>query len=375
MNFGFSEEQEHLRREARKWIDEHCPLREVRQIAETPLGHSPELWKQLGELGWLGLTVDEGHGGSGLDWEDLVVLLEETGRTLFPSPLLSTTLAARALSRWGTPAQQQRWLPNLANGSCIGTLALFDESDRLTPGAIQTSASQQGENLVLLGDKTHVPDACAADLLVVAYRTRAGAQDLGLALVEANAEGLSLTPRSSLDGTRRLADVQLQNLSVKPENQLELPSDGWAAIQDLIDCGALGVAAEAIGTAEGAMAMTVQYAKDRVQFGSPIGHFQGVKHPLAEMYMEIESLKSLVYYGAWTIRSRPEETASAAAQAKAFAAEVLTRIGVGCIQLHGAIGYTLEHDVQLYLKRSKWVRPMYGDENHHYERISVMGNA
>ena len=127
MNFGFSEEQDHLRREARKWIDERCPVSEVRRLAETPLGHSPELWKQLGELGWLGLTVAEEHGGSGLEWEDLVVLLEETGRTLFPSPLLSSTLAARAVSRWGTGAQQERWLPSLANGSSIGTIALFDE--------------------------------------------------------------------------------------------------------------------------------------------------------------------------------------------------------------------------------------------------------
>ncbi|MFP8873777.1 MAG: acyl-CoA dehydrogenase family protein [Myxococcota bacterium] len=375
MNFGFSEEQDHLRREARKWIDERCPVSEVRRLAETPLGHSPELWKQLGELGWLGLTVAEEHGGSGLEWEDLVVLLEETGRTLFPSPLLSSTLAARAVSRWGTGAQQERWLPSLANGSSIGTVALFDESDRLTPEAIQTQAIRRGDDVLLRGDKTHVPDAGAADLLVIAYRSDTNPRDIGLALIETAAAGLEISARPSLDATHRLADVQLQEVVLPPENQLAVPGDGWTAIRDLIDCGALGVAAEAIGVAEGALALTVQYAKDRVQFGSPIGHFQGVKHPLAEMYMDIESLKSLVYYAAWTVRARPDETPLAAAQAKAFAAETLTRIGVGSIQLHGAIGYTLEHDIQLYLKRSKWVRPMYGDENHHYERICAMGSS
>ena len=152
-----------------------------------------------------------------------------------------------------------------------------------------------------------------------------------------------------------------------------LLAEGGSGVQPILQLGALATAAEIVGAAEGALALTVQYAKDREQFQQPIGHFQGVKHPLAELYMEIETLKSLVYYAAWALDNHDDGVALAISQAKAYASEVITHVGVTGIQLHGAVGYTLEYDIQLYLKRSKWARPMFGDEIHHYERAATLG--
>ncbi len=373
MNFGLTEEQELLRREVRKFLDEQCPMTEVRRTMETPEGYSPELWKQLGELGWLGLVIPERYGGAGGDWIDLVVLLEETGRSLFPSPLISTTLAAAAILEAGSEAQKERWLPGLADGSRIGTLAVIEESDSLSPGQIRLSGKRQGEDFVLRGNKSFVPDAGAANLLVVAFRTGDADEELGLAVIDGDAQGVSRQTRPSIDATKRVGDLVLEDVRVGPDALLGEPGAAWPALSRLLDCGAIAVTAEMIGSAEGAHALTVQYAKDRIQFGHPIGHFQGVKHPLAEDYVHIESFKSLLYYATWALEAKPEELSLATSRAKAYAAKAFTQVGIDGIQLHGAVGYTLEFDIQLYLKRSKWARPAFGDAEYHYDRVASLG--
>ena len=373
MNFGLTEEQELLRREVRKFLDEQCPMTEVRRTMETPEGYSPELWKQLGELGWLGLVIPERYGGAGGDWIDLVVLLEETGRSLFPSPLISTTLAAAAILEAGSEAQKERWLPGLADGSRIGTLAVIEESDSLSPGQIRLSGKRQGEDFVLRGNKSFVPDAGAANLLVVAFRTGDADEELGLAVIDGDAQGVSRQTRPSIDATKRVGDLVLEDVRVGPDALLGEPGAAWPALSRLLDCGAIAVTAEMIGSAEGAHALTVQYAKDRIQFGHPIGHFQGVKHPLAEDYVHIESFKSLLYYATWALKAKPEELSLATSRAKAYAAKAFTQVGIDGIQLHGAVGYTLEFDIQLYLKRSKWARPAFGDAEYHYDRVASLG--
>jgi len=171
MNFGFTEEQELLRAEVRKFLDQNCPLEEVRKHSETPEGFARDFWKRMAELGWVGLTLPEAHGGVGLGWEDLVVVLEETGRTLFPSPLIATVLAGNAIARNGSAAQQKRWLPRLADGSSIGTVALLEASDSQDPAAIAMRGLADGDGFVLDGEKLFVLDAAAADLFVVAFRT------------------------------------------------------------------------------------------------------------------------------------------------------------------------------------------------------------
>ncbi len=374
MNFGFTEEQELLRQEVRKFLDGQCSLDEVRRISETPSGYSSDHWKQLAELGWLGLVIPEGYGGAGLGWEELVVLLEETGRTLFPAPLVSTTLAASAILDLGDETQKERWLPRIADGSCIGTLAWIEAGERWGPEGIQLRGDADGGDFVLQGEKHFVPDGAQADVAIVAFRTGgSGDSQLGLALVDLTASGVSVEDVRTLDRTKRLATLKLDGVRVGPESILGGTSGMTGAIERLLDRGAIAITAEMIGSSEAAHALTVQYAKDRVQFGSPIGRFQGVKHPLAEGYVDIESMKSLLYHSAWALDASPEEVPQSASKAKGLASEAFTRIGVTGIQLHGAVGYTEEYDIQLYLKRSKWARPMYGDEDYHYDRVATLG--
>ena len=279
MDFGFSDEQELLRGEARKLLDEACPLSEVRALQETPAGHSPELWKQLGELGWLGLIVPEAHGGAALGWLDLIVLLEETGRSLFPGPLVSNTLAAATLCDAANDEQQAQWLPGLADGSRTGTVALLDEREAFWPDAIRLRGQRDGDGWRLSGEKRFVTDPTAADLFVVAFRTGDSAEALALGVIEEGAPGLSAQSFPTLDATRRLGNLELSDVRIADDAVLGAPGEAWPAIERLLDRGATAIAAEMLGAAQAALDLTVQYAKDRVQFGSPIGRFQGVKHP------------------------------------------------------------------------------------------------
>ena len=379
MDFGFSEEQDLLRAEVRRLLDARCPLAQVRVLVESEAGYSAELWAELAELGWLGLTIPEQYGGAGLGWVDFVVLLEETGRSLFPSPLISTTLAAAAIQDAGSEEQKARWLPSLADGSRIGTLALLEASDVLTASGIALLGKPDGDAYVLSGAKSFVADAGAANLFVVAFRTGGGAEDLALAVVDGGAAGVSAKSFRTLDPTKRTGTLTLANTRV-PKSALLHGADGdgatgrgWPAIARLLDRGAIATTGEIIGAAEAALALTVQYAKDRIQFGHPIGRYQGVKHPLAEMYVDIESTKSLLYYAAWALDESPGEVPRAASLAKAYASDAFARIGIDGVQLHGAVGYTAEYDIQLYLKRSKWARPTFGDSDFHYERVASLG--
>jgi len=373
MNFGFTEEQELLRAEVRKLLDARCPLEQVRKLMATDRGYSVELWGSLAELGWLGLTIPEDFGGAGLGWVDFIVLLEETGRSLFPSPLVSTTLAAAAILDSGTDEQKARWLPGIADGSRIGTLALLEASDVLAPAGIALLGKPDGDAFALTGTKSFVADAGAANLFVVAFRTGPRGEDLALGVVDGGAPGVTARSQPVMDQTKRVGTLVLENARVPKSALLGAPGRAWPAIERLFDRGAIATTGEMIGAAEGALALTVQYAKDRIQFGNPIGKYQGVKHPLAEMYVDIESTKSLLYYAAWALDESPGDVPRSASLAKAYASDAFARIGIDGVQLHGAVGYTAEYDIQLYLKRSKWARPTFGDSDHHYERVATLG--
>lgn len=368
MNFGFSEEQDFLREAVRKFVDDRCPISEVRRLMKTRDAHSPGLWQSLAEQGSLGLLIPEEHGGAGLSWVDFVVLLEETGRTLMPSPLVSTALATVAIREAGSAAQQRTWLPRFASGEAIGTIAVLEESDRQGADAVSLAAEADGEADVLRGEKRYVADAGCADVFVVAYRARGG---LRLGLVRRDAPGVGVELAASLDETKRFGRLRLDGVRIEPGDRLSA-ADARETLELVLDCGRVAVTAEGLGAAEGALALTVRYANDRVQFGSPIGRYQGVKHRLADMWVDTESIKSLLYYAAWAIDERREELPRYASLAKAYLADAFTRIGVECVQLHGAVGYTIEYDIQLYLKRSKWVRPAFGDGDFHRDRLAAL---
>ncbi|MGH0037282.1 MAG: acyl-CoA dehydrogenase family protein [Myxococcota bacterium] len=372
MNFGFTEEQELLRAEVRKFLDQNAPISEVRKMVESDLGFDRALWARMAELGWVGLTVPEAHGGVGLDFVTLVAVLEETGRTLFPSPLVSSVLAAKAIEALGSDEQKRRWLPGLAEGTCIGTFALVEAGDRLDAEGIELAGRVESDAVVLSGSKLFVPDAGAADLFVVAVRTGSGDPRSGVSLVvvEKSDPGASAADHPSMDLTKRVGRLDLADVRLDRDRVLGDVDGAWPTVEWLVDVGAMLVTAEMIGAGEGALALTTSFAKERIQFGEPIGRFQGVKHPLAEMYVDIESYKSLLYYAAWAMDQGADDAAAAVSRAKAYASEALARIGVDGVQLHGGVGYTWEYDIQMYLKRSKWARPHFGDSDHHYERLA-----
>ncbi len=375
MNFGFSEEQELLRAELRKFLDQHAPLEAVRKQVLLPDGFDRALYAQMSELGWVGLAVAEEYGGAGLGTVDLVVVLEETGRSLFPSPFVASQLAIAAIQRFGSAEQCARWLPGLASGERLGALALLESSDRMGPAGIELVAQRSGGSLVLSGEKHFALDAAAADLCVVAFREGPRDDDLRLALLERSDPGVSARRTQCIDATERPGVLALDRARVAPERVLAKAA-GAAALAWLQDAGAVAVTAESLGAADAALALTVGHAKQRVQFGEPIGRFQGVKHPLAEMYLDIESCRSLLYYAAWALDEGEAAAPLAVSRAKAYASEFVPKLGIDVIQLHGAIGYTAEYDAQLYLKRAKWMRPAFGDAAWHYERVAgLLGGA
>ena len=366
MNFGFSEEQDLLRKEVRRFLDERSSLAEVRSVSETALGYDEKLWQELADLGWLGLTVPEAHGGAGLGWVDLIVLFEEMGRSLFPSPFLANTLAATAIVELGSDAQHQRWLPSIVNGTSIGTVALLEETDLASPEGTQLRGTKDGSGFTLSGQKRFVADPEAADLYVVSFRTGDGGDDLALAVIPSNEVAAVAKSYPLIDATKRLGNLDLDGVRVDEE---QLLSGGREAIVGLLDAGALAVTAECSGAVDAAIQLTAKYAKERIQFERPIGQFQGVKHPLAEMYTDLESFRSLLYYAAWCRDNGQEDFSRYTSLAKAYATEAFVRTGLDSVQLHGAIGFTTEYDIQLYFKRSKWARPMFGDADFHYERV------
>ncbi len=372
MNFGFTPEQDQLRVQLRRFLDDRAPLSQVRNIVASAPGFSRELWRAAAALGWLGLIVPVEHDGLGLGWVDVLVVLEETGRSLFPSPFVSHTLAQSLLVAAGSEAQKRAHLPAWVSGERIAVPALLDQPDVFSPDGVTLTGRVEAGGFVLDGAKRFVEDADAADQFIVAFRPGT-AGDVRVAIVDRNAAGVNVRGDATMDETKRTGTLSLAGVRVAAD--MLLPSADFKVLAQLLDRGAVAVTAEAVGAMEQLLAITSGYAKERVQFGERIGRYQGVKHRLAEIFVDVESVKSLVYYAAWCCDHDPAGLPRAASLAKAYAAEAFPRIGIDGVQLHGAIGYTMDYDIQLYLKRAKWVRPMFGDADYHYERAYRIGAA
>ena len=363
MNFGFTQEQELLRVQVRRFLDDNCTLAEVRRIMETSQGYDQVQWRRMADLGWLGLIIDTEFDGVGLNWVDLVVILEEMGRSLYPAPYLSTMLFCSALNDVADGPTKKAILPGIARGEIKGSLALFDQPGDPHIDNISLEADDTSDGLFLQGSKPFVHDCGSVNYYLVAYRQ---AGSLYLVLLDADDEGLKQSHSPTMDLTKRTGSLSLDNIEISNAARFAVDEK---QLQRLFDVGAVGIAAEMIGAAESVLAITTMYAQDRTQFGHAIGKYQGVKHRLAEMYVDIESFKSLVYYAAWTITESQEELARSASLAKAYASDAFATIGIDGVQLHGAIGFTQEYDIQLFLKRSKWSRASYGNADFHYEKI------
>ncbi|MCZ6657965.1 MAG: acyl-CoA/acyl-ACP dehydrogenase [Gammaproteobacteria bacterium] len=365
MNFGFTEEQELLRDQVRRFMREACTMQKVRVLAKEQHGFDAELWKQVADLGWLGLITPEQYGGSGLKWIDLTVVLEETGRGLSPLPIASQILSTAAILKTGSASHKSDWLPAMADGSAICSLALYDDPNWIHPDAIQLEGIEADGQVVLNGAKPFVADAMCADYFLLACKVGDATH-----LAALHKDQVKITPQVPMDLTKPMGRVVLDNVTVDAEFVLPLAR---ADLAFLTDCGAVAVTAEMVGAAEQTLAITSDYAKERRQFGKPIGQYQGVKHRLADIYVDVESFKSLLYYAAWTVDDAPDELPRAVSLAKGYASDAFARIGIDGVGLHGAIGFTAEYDIQLYLKRSKWARPMFGDSDYHLDRVATLG--
>jgi alkylation response protein AidB-like acyl-CoA dehydrogenase len=385
MNFGFNEEQELLRSTARKFFDNECASETVRKLMDGPEGMTPDLGKKLAEQGWTGLIFADEHGGMGLGFVDLVVLMEEMGRAVVPGPFFSTVLlGGLAVREAGTIAQKKAWLPKIASGEARATLAWMEPSAELGARGITLEATAKGAGFTLDGTKLFVHDAHTADLIVVAARTssgqnpEAGGQNpedgVSLFLVPKGTPGMTVTLLPTMDQTRKLCEVGFKDVVLGAEALMGQAGSGWPPLARVIDRATVGLCAEMCGGAQKVLEMTVEYAKIRQAFGRPIGSYQGVKHKAADMLVDVENSKSITYYAAWAMDEGVPEGPLAVSMAKAYVSDAYRRVSGAGIQLHGGIGFTWEHDLHLYFKRAKGSEFTFGDATWHRERVAQLVN-
>jgi alkylation response protein AidB-like acyl-CoA dehydrogenase len=348
MNFDFSDDQKQLRDQARKFLAEKCTPKAVRVVLDGKESYDRELWKGLAEMGFLGVAIPEEYGGAGAGHLELCVIAEEMGRALAPVPFSSTVyLAAEALMLAGSDAQKRTWLPKIASGEAIGTLALFEGTGNPSPKAIRLEPSNNSLN----GVKKPVADGAIANVVIVAARTASTGRDsdISLFLVDVRAGGVEAKVLTNLDPTRGQAELTFNNCKAE---LLGAAGEGWSIIGQVLDRAAVLVAFEQVGGADRALEMGRDYALDRIAFGRPIGSFQAVKHILADMYVSATLARSNCYYGAWALSTNAPELVEAAASARISATQAFQHCAKNNIQVHGGMGFTWEFDCHMYYRRA-----------------------
>ncbi len=366
MNFAFTEEQEELRKTVRAFLESKSPESAVRELRETEQGYDEAVWKQAAEqLGLQGLAIPEEFGGSGYSYVELGIVLEEMGRALLCAPFFSTVvLAGNTLLHSGDDAAKKDYLPGIASGETIATVAFTEPNGKWDESGIEASATQDGDTWRINGTKMFVLDGHTANLIIVAAKA---AQGTSLFAVEADAEGQTRTALSTMDQTRKQGKLEFANT---PARLIGTEGDGWNVLNKVLDLVVVGLAAEQVGGAQKVLEMAVEYAKVRVQFGRPIGSFQAIKHKCADMLLEVESAKSAAYYGLWCASEVNDELPSVASLAKAYCSEAYFHAAAENIQIHGGIGFTWEHPAHLYFKRAKSSELLFGDPTYHRELLA-----
>jgi alkylation response protein AidB-like acyl-CoA dehydrogenase len=366
VNFGFSEEQEELRKMVKRFLDDKSPETVVRELMATPEGYDPAVWRQMAdELGLQALGIPEEFGGQGFGPVEQYVVFEEMGAALLCAPYFSTVaLAANALLESGDDAAKATYLPGIAAGETIATLALTDDSGSWVPAATSTTATPGNGGYLLNGVKNYVLDGNTASLILVTAQTAKG---LSLFAVAGNATGLTRENLATMDQTRKQS-----RLTFADTPAVLIGADGGAetGIVRTLQKAATLLAAEQVGGSQRVMANAVDYAKNRVQFGRPIGSFQAIKHKCADMLLEVESAKSAAYYAAYCSQENNDDLAVAASLAKSFCSEAYFHCAGENIQIHGGIGFTWEHHAHLYFKRAKSSELLLGDPAYHREILA-----
>lgn len=370
MNLDFTEEQQVLRDMVRGVCQEYCPLETVREMEDDPKGIPEGFWKQVSELGLLGVLVPESYGGSDQTMLDAALVYEELGRALAPSPaFVSSVIGAGALLRAGNEAQREEWLPRIVSGDAIWTPAWIEPKGGFGSKGVQLRARRDGSAWILSGRKRHVLFASSASRLLVLARTGEGLTDVGLFAVDPNAAGVTLTQQKSLAADTQY-DVDLADVRVEAGDVLGAPDAGWAAYDAVMHDAIILLAAQAVGGAERALEITVQYAKDRKQFDKPLGAFQAISHYLADAATTVDGARTLVYEAAWA-RSEGKSIARLAPMAKLFACQTYRDVTAMAQQVWGGVGFTIEYDIQLFFRRAKQLQITWWDTRYLEELVAA----
>ena len=363
-----------LKNSARAFLDAECPTTYVRDMELDERGYAPETWGAMAQLGWLGLVIPTEYGGEGLGFVELAILLEEMGGAMLPGPYFSTVvMAGAAIAEAGSDAQKREYLPRIARGQLIATLAVTEPGGSWDARNIQTAAHRSGDEYVIAGTKLYVPNANVSDYAVVAARTGDADTDVSLFIVPLNADGLTETPLRTIASDRQ-SELVFDDVRVPASALLGAPGGGWEALDTVMQWGAVGKCAEMLGGAERVLEMTVRYAKERIQFGRSIGSFQAIQHHAANMAADVEGCRHMTYRAAWKLAERQDaaqDVAQDVAMAKAWVSDAYRRVCGLAHQCHGAIGFTKEHDMQLYSRRAKAAELMFGDAGAHLDAVAT----
>lgn len=365
MDLGLSEEQEMLKKSARDFLQKECPKQLVRQLDESDTGYSPDLWKKMAELGWMGLVFPEKYGGSGGSFLDLIVLLEEMGYNIVPGPFFSTViLGGLTILAAGNEVQKKEFLPKIASGKMLLTLALTEPSARYDAASVKTKAVAGNDGYVINGIKLFIPDANVADYILCVARTKDGKDPedgITIFLVDAKSPGVKCTLLKTLARDKQ-CEVVFDNVSVPQRNILGELNQGWPVVKETLQKATVAKCAEMVGGAQAALEMAVQYAKERVQFNRPIGSFQAIQHYCANMVTDVDGARFITYKAAWRV-SEGLPCDMDVAIAKAWTGEACCRVTLLAHQIFGAIGFTMDHDIHLYYRRAKAGDIAFGDGN------------
>jgi alkylation response protein AidB-like acyl-CoA dehydrogenase len=366
MDLDFTPEQDMLREAVAGVCARHCGLDVVRAMEDDPIGYPDKFWAQLGELGLLGMTLPEEHGGSGMTMLDAVVVYTELGRALAPSPhFVSSVMSGGVLARAGSPAQQAEWLPRISAGDAIVTTAWLEPGGGFGPEGVQLAATADGGGWRLDGVKRHVPFARAADQLLVLARTTEGPS---LFLVDPAASGVSLTQLMSISSDTQYR-VDFDGVRVGADALVGAAGSGWTAWDAVMRDGIILLAAQAVGGAQYAHAIATQYSKDRFQFDKPLGAFQSIAHYLSDGITAVDGAETLVWEAGWA-RTEGRDVRTLAPMAKLFACQTFRDVTATAQQIFGGVGFTLEYDIQLYFRRAKQLQISWWNDRYLEELIA-----
>ncbi|MFX1264638.1 MAG: acyl-CoA dehydrogenase family protein [Promethearchaeota archaeon] len=371
MNLDFTEKQKVLKTTAREFLASECSKKLVRELEESNLGYSPEIWRKMAELGYQGLVIPEKYGGTGMTFFDLALVVEEMGRNILPGPFLSTVLCSCAILEAGTEEQKRRFLPKIAAGEWILTLALTEPSASWKPQHISVQAYANGNNYVINGTKLFIPDAHIADYLLVVTRTKESTkpeEGITLFLVDTKSTGIRCESQLTI-GLDNKCEVVFENVAVPRDNILGELNQGWTIAQSTLMKAAAAKVAEMSGGCQAVLEMTTDYVKTRVQYGRPIGSFQIIQHYLADMWGYVDRTKCIAWEVNWKL-STGVATLFDVAVAKAWANEAYKWVTERGAQCHGALGITREHDIGLYYRRAKVAELDYGDTDYQQEIVA-----